>query len=68
MTTFTTFLRTHAFTLILVIGGLIVLLSKFFSTDLSALGAAGGTIAGLALVHYRQVRQPVPGTVAGEER
>ncbi|ERL66172.1 hypothetical protein L248_1264 [Schleiferilactobacillus shenzhenensis LY-73] len=61
-------MHTHAFTLILVIGGLIVLLSKFFSADLSALGAAGGTIAGLALVHYRQIRQPAPETVAAEER
>jgi hypothetical protein len=46
----------YGFTLILIVGGATVLLSKTFSTALSALGVAGGTIAALALAHYGQMR------------
>lgn len=54
------FLLKYGFTLILIVGGLTVLLSKMFSTDLSALGVAGGTIAALALAHYGQTREQRP--------
>lgn len=54
------FLLKYGFTLILIVGGATVLLSKAFSTDLSALGVAGGTIAALALAHYGQMRGQRP--------
>lgn len=51
-----TFLRKEGFTLVLIIGGATTLLSKIFSTNLSALGVAGGTIAALAFAHYRELQ------------
>ncbi|MEE6715650.1 hypothetical protein [Schleiferilactobacillus harbinensis] len=59
------FLHKESFTIVLIFGGVTTLLSRAFSTDLSALGVAAATISGLAFIHYREVHELQTGQTDG---
>jgi hypothetical protein len=51
------FLHRTRFALVLIIGGATIVLSRIYSTDLSALGVAVSTIAILAVIYYTDMHE-----------